>query len=478
MDRPVADFPGLDVASLLAEHARHGRTALVTQTETISYSAFAERVQAAAMNLADLPPGVPVGVSVPNEVDHLVVTMALLSLGIPSVVFPAHERAETIAAIASALGVTHYAGERRGDLPQSLTPVPARPEGRKGTDPRWRVFEAGDDAIFRTTSGTTGRPKIFPLSGLRLWLMAGNAAGDAEQRRILRTSTIEYDSSRLSRVSALLAGNAGVLVSDLSAGSILASCTRHEVTQLHVGTYRLTQLLAGARTLLPSATSVLTGGSRVPGALRQAVQERLCRRLFVSYATSEVGVISMASPEEHADFPDGIGFATPRVIVEIVDETGEPVAPGSVGEVRVRKLAAPEYYVGEPEASAMLRNNWFRTRDLVSQRPGEPMIFHGRADDMMTMNGINIFGSAIEDTLLAMPQVAEAVAYPLHSRVHGQIPVAAVVLNPDLPPISPQTMVQFCRARLGFGSPRQVFVVNAISRTANGKPVRAKLPER
>ncbi len=476
MEQPVADFPGLDVASLLAEHALHGRTALVTQTETISYSAFAERVYAAAIDLADLPPGFPVGVSVSLEVEHLVVTMALLALGIPSVVFPSHESAGNIAAIAAALGVSHYAGEKRADLPRNLIPVPVRFEGRKGTRPSWRVLDAGDDAIFRTTSGTTGRPKIFSLSGLRLWLMARNAADNAEQRRILRTSSVEYDSSRLSRVSALLAGNACVLVSDLSAGSILASCARHEVTQLHVGTYRLTQLLNGARSHLPSCASLLTGGSRVPGALRQAVQERLCRRLFVSYATSEVGLVSMAWPEEHAEFPDGIGFASPRVIVEIVDESGAPVAPGSVGEVRVRKLAAPEFYVGEPEASAMLLNNWFRTRDLVSQRPGEPMIFHGRADDLMTLNGINIFGSAIEDTLLAMPQVAEAVAYPLHSRVHGQIPVAAVVLNPDLPPVSPQTMMQFCRARLGVGSPRQVFVVDDIPRSATGKPVRDGLP--
>ncbi len=167
--------------------------------ETISYSALAERVYAAAIDLADLPPGVPVGVSISREVEHLVVTMALLALGIPSVVFPSHESAGNIAAIAAALGVSHYAGDRRADLPHNLIPVPVRFGGRKGTQPCWRVLEAGDDAIFRTTSGTTGRPKIFSLSGLRLWLMARNAAGDAEQRRVLRTSSVEYDSSRLSR---------------------------------------------------------------------------------------------------------------------------------------------------------------------------------------------------------------------------------------------------------------------------------------
>lgn len=476
MEQPSGDFQGLDVAGLLAGHAGQGRTALITPAEKITYAAFAERMEIVAAGLVDLPPGTPVGVSLANEVEHLVLTMALLALGIPNVVFPSHESAGAITALARSLNITRYVGDRRADLPDSLEPVPVRLAGRKGKQPRWRVFEAGDDAVFRTTSGTTGRPKLFSHSALRLWLMARNALHDTELRQVLRTSSVEYDSSRLNRIAALLAGNTGVLVSDLSAENILASCARHEVSQLHVGTYRLTQLLAAARRPLPLPTSVLTGGSRVPGALRHAVQERMCRRLFIAYATSEVGVISMARPQEHAQFPDGIGHPVPRVVVEIVDEAGTPVSPGTVGEVRVRKLAAPDFYIGEPDASAMLRDKWFRTRDLVSQRPGEPMIFHGRTDDMMTLNGINVFGSAIEDALLAMPQVADAVAYPLPSRVHGQIPVAAVVLNPHLPAVSPQTMISICRERLGFGSPRQVFIVDEIPRSVTGKPVRDELP--
>ena len=49
----------------------------------------------------------------------------------------------------------------------------------------------------------------------------------------------------------------------------------------------------------------------------------------------------------------------------------------------------------------------------------------------MILNGINVFPSAIEDTLESDPDVKEAVAYAIKSRVHGEIPVAAVVLKPN-----------------------------------------------
>ena len=105
------------------------------------------------------------------------------------------------------------------------------------------------------------------------------------------------------------------------------------------------------------------------------------------------------------------------------------VAPGEIGQIRVRKGGVPKDYVAEPGANANFQDGWFYPRDLVSQRPGEPLIFHGRADDVMILNGINIFPSAIEDTLESHPAVKEAVAYAIKSRVHGEIPVAAVVLN-------------------------------------------------
>jgi acyl-coenzyme A synthetase/AMP-(fatty) acid ligase len=132
-------------------------------------------------------------------------------------------------------------------------------------------------------------------------------------------------------------------------------------------------------------------------------------------------------------------------------------------------------YVTAQGANANFREGWFYPRDLVSLMPGEPLIFHGRADDVMILNGINIFPSAIEDILESHPGVKEAVAYAVKSRVHGEIPVAAVVLNDAAEAGLASDLLNHCRQALGIRAPRQIVVLDRIPRNAAGKPLRREL---
>jgi acyl-coenzyme A synthetase/AMP-(fatty) acid ligase len=205
------------------------------------------------------------------------------------------------------------------------------------------------------------------------------------------------------------------------------------------------------------------------------LRDALTDNLWVLYATSEVGMISRASPDQHDTFPEGVGFPADGVTVEILDANGERVAPGEIGEIRVRKPGFFQGYMGE--TSENFADGWFYPRDLVSMRQGEPLIFHGRADDVMILNGINIYPTAIEDVLEAQPGVVEAVAYPVKSRIHGEIPVAAVVLKEDAR-CNPAELLDRCRAALGVRAPRQIFVVESLPRNASGKVLRRVLAER
>jgi acyl-CoA synthetase (AMP-forming)/AMP-acid ligase II len=161
--------------------------------------------------------------------------------------------------------------------------------------------------------------------------------------------------------------------------------------------------------------------------------------------------------------------------LEIVGPDGEQVGPGEIGQIRVRKDGVPNGYVAEPGTTSNFHEGWFYPRDLVSLRPGEPLIFHGRADDVMILNGINIFPSAIEDTLESHPDVKEAVAYAIKSRVHGEIPVAAVVLNDVSERRDVAYLLNHCRQTLGIRAPRQIVVVERIPRNPAGKPLRREL---
>jgi acyl-CoA synthetase (AMP-forming)/AMP-acid ligase II len=333
--------------------------------------------------------------------------------------------------------------------------------------------------IYQNTSGSTNIPKTFGMDLRRIRRITEMYAGDARERRSLRAGSIEFDAHRLSRMCMLIAGNTCVCLRQVNAGTLVATCERARVSIIHMGAYRLASLLqsSSANGRLPGNTAIQSGGSRVPGHLRMKVKALLTDNLWVQYATSEAGLISIASPDQHGLFPEGVGFPAPEVTFEIVSADGEILPPGEIGQIRLRKKTLPRGYVAERGATTNFRDGWFYPGDLVSQRSGEPLVFHGRSDDVMILNGINVFPAAIEDTLESHVDVREAVAYSLKSRVHGEIPVAAVVLHPQAQARArtPDHLLEFCRLSLGIRGPRQIVVVERIPRNAAGKPLRREL---
>ena len=80
-------------------------------------------------------------------------------------------------------------------------------------------------------------------------------------------------------------------------------------------------------------------------------------------------------------------------------------------------------YVDDPELSSRrCRDGWFWPGVVVRRRADGVLIVEGRKDDMMILNGINIFPAEIEQVLESHPAVAAAAALPLESPAHGHIP--------------------------------------------------------
>ena len=431
-------------------------------------------------------PGEVVGICIRDEVSHLVAAMAVLCMDTPQISLGSHESALTRRALAQRVGVTQLIVEAAEDWMEGVRIIAMPPAavdfaGGSLSNLRRDTSQAqpiGSIAIYQNTSGTTGIPKTFGISLERLSMLATRFAKDIKERRVLRTGSIEFDAHRLHRLGLLLAGRSCAFLRHLNLQNLVDFCHRAEVTAIHMGGYKLGALVRSGAAVgrLPSFTSVHTGGARVPGRLRDDLRRALTDNLYVLYATSEVGLISCATPDQHENFPEGVGFPAAGLTLEIIGRNGEPVAPGEIGEIRVRKGGVPKDYVAELGAYRNFQNGWFYPSDLVSLKPGEPLIFHGRADDVMILNGINIFPSAIEDTLESQPDVKEAVAYAIKSRVHGEIPVAAVVLN-DVASTSDTTtnLLHHCRQALGIRAPRQIIAVDRIPRNAAGKPLRREL---
>lgn len=458
---------------LLLENARlhPARPAIITPDRRIDHGALPDHVQAIAGWLLEqgFNPDTMTGVTVTDEVDHLLITLALVCLGTPSISLGSFEGAQSHLRVAEKLQMRQYIApqQMRLDYPvrRFWPPADCAPSNRARERMVSLALLPEDRLLYTSTSGTTGVPKTLGRTMVHTLYLVSLIVGDPGKHCILRTSSVEHDASRVQQVCTLLAGRTAAILHPVSADNLAPFCAQAGVTEVHGGTYRLASLLAGPANpahRLPEAVRFVTGGSRVPGTLRAAALERLTKNLLVTFATSEIGTVSVAQPDEHVRWPDGVGHPRPDIDIELRDEKGQPVARGEVGALWVRKK-------GVPGTGTALNPHWVPTGDLLSWPEDGPLLFHSRTDDMMIMNGINIFPGPIEDTLSAHAAVAEVVAYPTTSAVHGQIPVAAVVLHSGAT-VSSAELLRHCREALGLRAPRQVQIVDSIPRTTLGKP--------
>jgi acyl-CoA synthetase (AMP-forming)/AMP-acid ligase II len=462
--------------------------AIITDDLTIAHGELVERIASWMEFLLrrGLVPGETTGISIRHEIDHLICAMALLCLGSPQVNLPTQDGVENKRSLAHRLGVKQVVAEQAENWMSGMTcvvrPLPAEivPVSTTELD---RFDESHQDdpiALYLNTSGSTRTPLSVAIRLRRMLQIAEWCDAQPSEHRVLRTSAIEFDATRFCRIYTLLAGATSIFSGRIVLERLGALCARAEVSSIQIGAYRLGSLLgnqAGAVQRLPEFTRIVAGGTRVPGPLRDKVRDVLTDNLWVSYATSEVAGISLATPEQHPLFPEGVGFPLPGVFIEIVDESDAAIAPGEIGRIRVRKASMVSGYASDPDPSPRFRDGWFYPGDLFSQDADCPLIFHGREAEIMVLNGLKIFASLIEDTLASHPDVREAVAYPIKSRVHGDIPAAAVVLSANAQSHDPAQLLDYCRQALGVRGPRRIVVVDSIPRTQAGKPLRRTLSQ-
>jgi long-chain acyl-CoA synthetase len=458
--------------------------AIIIDDTRLSHSEMLRRITHCAgwLSVNGVMPGEVTGICVRDEINHLVCAMALLCMGTPQISLGLHETDETKRRLARKVGATKLIVEKIEPWMTGLRTVVvprgeiAHAPGAAGSELFCASLVAAV-AVYMTTSGTTNVPKAFDLSYGRLITSANRYMADPKERRSLRPGSVEFDAVRLNRVCSLLAGNTCVGFHQYGLDRLASICERESVSVLRVGPYQLASLLRSCTSAsrLPPATAILVSGARVCGALRKQVQAEISENLWVQYATSETGLISTAAPQQHDAFPEGIGFPEQGVSVEIVGSEGETISTGEVGHVRIRKDTMTAGYMAEPDACAKFQEGWFYPGDLLSREGDGPLIFHGRADDVMILDGVNVFPSAIEDALESLPGVLEAVAFPIKSRVHGEIPAAAVVLSGRAAAEEISGILSYCQQLLGIRAPRQIRVVSTIPRNAAGKPLRREL---
>lgn len=459
--------------------------AVIEDGRRVTYAEFERAVwrAAAAWHEAGISAGNVAGVSLPNSVLYLVAFYGLARLGATVLPLPLDEPPQYRAELVRRFGATAVIGDGGDSAVPSLRPDPAWLEGASyRPDPALRV-DGGDRALkIAFSSGTTGRAKAV--------LRTHRASLEIDRHRRLAVPQFANDvfvalldmamSYGLRPCLRTLEVGATVVVAakGIGAADFAALAERSGATQLALTPFHVMALMGVVRKpgpMPPGVRELVVSTANCPHALRRDIRARLSPGLIVSYGSNEVNVLAVADGELQDRFPDCVGRCIPGIDVEAVDERDVPVRAGTMGLLRFRAPWFPAAYIDDAAASARaFRDGWFYPGDMGVLTPDKVIHLKGRADDVINFDGIKIAPLDIEKVLLAHPAVVEAAAFPLPSKLHQQIPVAAVTLRQ---PASSDELLSFARQRLGTRGPARVVIVRSLPKNAMGKVLKNVLAQ-
>jgi len=182
--------------------------------------------------------------------------------------------------------------------------------------------------------------------------------------------------------------------------------------------------------------------------------------------------------------PGAMGKPTPGTGVTLIDENGNPVPQGEIGEIAVRpdNPAIFDGYWNSPELDKeAFAGGWYRTGDLARMDADGYLFFEGRADDVILTSGYRIGPFEVEDALVSHPAVVEAAAVAAPDRTRGEIVKAFVILADGYEPseeLVKELQEHVKRVTAPYKYPRAIEFVNELPKTTSGKIKRAELKRR
>jgi long-chain acyl-CoA synthetase len=327
-----------------------------------------------------------------------------------------------------------------------------------------------DPAILLFTSGTTGRPKAAALShrnviafcmmqtfvGARSALIAGRARSDGPPPPRLAVYPLFHVSGLGTAVTTLMTGSPTVWpLGRFDAGHVIDLTRRTGIgvwggTATHV--FRLLDHPDLDQLDRTQIVQIGIGGSASTPELIRRTEERFphLRGTFSSgYGSTESGgLISFTPNALLRAAPDCVGPPLPGVEVAIVDDLGEPVPEGTVGNIHARSALVMLGYWRHDEANAetLLPGRWLKTGDY-GRMEGGLLFLASRRRDLIIRGGENIYPFEIENRIEEHPDVDEVAVLGVDHDVLGQ-EVKAIVVPRAGATLDPSDVREFCAEAL------------------------------
>jgi acyl-CoA synthetase (AMP-forming)/AMP-acid ligase II len=233
---------------------------------------------------------------------------------------------------------------------------------------------------------------------------------------------------------------------------------------------------------LRSLRALVFAGAMFPAPLRERVASGLCSQIYEYYGMQETGALTVSTPSDRTLYPESIGAALAFAEIGIQRPDGSRAAPGEIGEIVGRSPATVTRYFDNPKKSAeTFRGGWVHTGDLGMMNVDGFVFINGRLKDMIITGGQNVHAAEVEETLIAIPGVADCAVFGLPDELWGERVAASIVRAPGAGgALTVEGVLAACRERLaGFKTPKTLYFQDEpLPRTPTGKVQKFLLVER
>jgi len=505
------------------------RDYIVYEDERWTYGHAHSEVAAVASWLAaqGIQPGDRVAIAMRNFPEYMLIYWAIVSMGAvvvgmnawwvgpemvygikdsePKVIFGDQERLERLMAHRSEVPepMPMLVGLRMQKPMEGVVSYEEQVRPHQGELPEVTIDPDSDACIFYT-SGTTGNPKgaqqthrgcVTNVMNLAFWatctaqvqVLTGKiAAEDLENPPVgvslVTTPLFHVTANNCVAQGATASGGKIVLMYKWDAGKAMELIEREGVTSMSGVPVMSRELISHPDFPNRDTSSLLAlggGGAQLQPDLVGRIDESVATaRPSTGFGMTETcGIITAISGDFFVDKPESCGPVMPTFESQVIDDEGNALPRGQVGELAVRGAPVIRGYLNRPDATAEeIVDGFLRTGDLAKIDEDGFVYIVDRKKDMVLRGGENVYCAEVESALFDHDAVAECVVFGVADDRLGEEVGACVVVKPDAT-LTAEDLRAHCGARISKHKvPRYIWLQSeSLPRNANGKFLKREL---
>ena len=471
------------------------KVALIAGEEKFSYQQLDRRVNQLASFLLNqgVGPEALVGVLLDRKPEMLIAVLAVLKAGAAYVPLDPAYPAERIGYIVQDAEISILLSSNRlqhaaNGVPASTRFVALEDIGAQQSHEVLSQANPENIAYVIYTSGSTGKPKgvMVEHRNVLSFFRAIDQLIGSEAGVWLAVTSLSFDISVLELLWTLTRGFTVVLHGDEGTHTIADEIRRFGVTHLQSTPSLARMLTLEPRSLaaLASLKKLLLGGEALPSSLVRVIRSVFQGELFNMYGPTETTIWSTACRVEGAPSIVPIGKPLANTVVQILDETLQPVPAGETGELFIGGEGVARGYWKRPELTAERflpdvvpgLGRLYRTGDIARTTPEGDLEFLGRSDFQVKLHGFRIELGEIELCLEEQESVQQAVVIAREDRPGDKRLVAYVIPKPDASPSASLLREVLSGKMPPYMVPANFVFLDRFPLTSNGKIDRKALP--